>query len=151
MNSRVLLILVILFCLTILAFLIRLLASNRSKDRINYKFEDKPPVQDEKDLDERVCDLLDADRKLDAIQLVRVEKKMRWQDAEDYVESFEKGIEFLPSEQELTPEELENKVFELLLQNRKTEAVELVRMNNLTGLEESAEFVEDVERKHGLV
>jgi ribosomal protein L7/L12 len=113
--------------------------------------EEQPSEHEEKNLDERVCELLDSDRKLEAINLVRVEKNMRWKDAEDYVESFEQGVTFLPTEEELTSEELEDKVFELLLQNKKTEAIELVRENKLTGLEESVEFVEEVERKHGLV
>jgi ribosomal protein L7/L12 len=73
-------------------------------------------------------------------------------DAEDYVESFEQGITFLSTDKDrsLTEEELENKVFELLLQNKKMEAIPLVRENKLIGLKEAKEFVESVEKKHNL-
>jgi ribosomal protein L7/L12 len=152
MNSRALLIIVIVFCLGILALLIRLLLANRRKDRIKYGAAAPPQETDKRDLDERVSELVDRDRKSEAIHLVREEKNMSSDDAEDYVESFEQGITFLSTDKDrsLTEEELENKVFELLLQNKKMEAIPLVRENKLIGLKEAKEFVESVEKKHNL-
>jgi len=150
MNSRVLLIIVFLFCLFILALLIRLLLSNRRKDRIKYTVELPPPESDKRNLDERVSELVDRGRDREAINLVREEENINLEDAEDYVESSEQGITFLSTEKEraLTTEELESKVFDLLLQNKKLEAITLVRENKLIGLKESKEFVEVVEKKH---
>jgi len=150
MNSRVLLIIVFLFCLFILALLIRLLLSNRRKDRIKYTVELPPPESDKRNLDERVSELVDRGRDREAINLVREEENINLEDAEDYVESSEQGITFLSTEKEraLTTEELESKVFDLLLQNKKLEAITLVRENKLIGLKESKEFVEAVEKKH---
>ena len=152
MNNRALLITVIVFCLLVLALLIRLLLANRRKDRVKYTVNELPPEPDKRNLDERVSELVDKDRKAEAIHLAREEKKLSREDAEDYVESFEQGITFLSTDKErsLTSEELENKVFELLLQGKKMKAINMVRENKLTGLKESKEFVEAVEKKHNL-
>ena len=152
MNSNALLILVITICLLILSMLIRLLLANRRKDRIKYSVEAFPPESGKRSLDERVSELVDGGRKTEAIHLVREEKNMSLKDSKDYVESFEQGISFISTDKNrlLTSEELENKVYNLLLQNKKLDAIIFVRENKLIGLKESKEFVESVEKKHNL-
>lgn len=147
-----LLLIVLVFCLLVLALLIRLLLANRSKDRIKYGTASLPQETDKRNLDERVNELVDRNRKAEAIHLVREEKNMSSEEAMDYVESFEQGISFLSTDKNssLTSEELENKVYNLLLQNKKLDAIIFVRKIKLTGLKESKEFVESVEKKHNL-
>jgi ribosomal protein L7/L12 len=151
MNNKILFAIVLAFCVAVLIILIRFLLANRQKDKIKYVLE-QPPLPDKRDTGERVSDLLDQGKRLEAIRLVREEENLSLSEAKDFVDSFETGIEFLPTGESkpLTEEELVEKVFELLLKNKKIDAIKLVRDNKLTGLKEAKEFVEDIERRRNL-
>jgi ribosomal protein L7/L12 len=151
MNNKTLFLIVLAFCIAVLAVIIRFLFANRQKDKINYEIM-QAPEPEMKDLAERVSDLIDEEKRPEAIRLVREETDLTLSEAEDFVDSFETGIEFLPTgdNKPLTTDELEGNVFELLLQNKRIEAIQLVQDKRLIGLREAKEFVEAIERRHNL-
>jgi ribosomal protein L7/L12 len=62
------------------------------------------------------------------------------------------GIAFESAEKEeaIEPEELDGKVFELLMKKRKIDAIKLVKENLDIGLKEAKDYVEEIEKKLNL-
>jgi ribosomal protein L7/L12 len=149
MNNEILFVFVLALCTAILIILIRFLLANRQKDKISYTLQQSPPP-DKRDLGERVSDLLEQDKRLEAVRLVREQENLSLNEAENFVDSFATGIVFSPTGENkpLSTEELEEKVFVLLLQNKKLEAINMVQENKLVGLDEAKEIVEQIERRH---
>ncbi len=156
MDSEILLILVIIFCLIVLAVIIKILVSNRGKERTIYnagKFSGNIAG----DFDERLKSLIDQWKIMEAVKLVRETKGLGLKESKDYINKFMRGEEFegiafesAENEEVIEPEELDGKVFELLLKKRKIEAIKLVKENLNLGLKEAKDYVEEIEEKLNL-
>jgi len=109
--------------------------------------------------DERLQKLIDQWRIIEAVKLVRETRNIGLKEAKDYINNFmraeeteentpSEGIIFESSEDdELSPEELDGKVFELLIKKKKIEAVKLVKENMNIGLKEAKDYVEEIEKR----
>lgn len=157
MSSDFILALVILFCLFILAVLIRFLSAGRRKDSTNYDFYNRVHTGMQNP-DEEIKSLIRQGRAMQAIKLVKETKNISLKEAKDYVENFERnhteedeGIVFESSESpSLSPEELNGKITELLLVNRKLNAIKLAMENLDSGLKEAKDYVENIEKSLNL-
>ena len=172
MESETLLIIIVLFCLLVLAVVIMLLISGRSKESTDY-ITPKIPITGMGEtgigetgsgvtdtggnftgsFDERLKKLIDQWRIIEAVKLVRETKNVGLKEARDYINNFmrgeeSEGIVFESSEdEELTPDELDAEVYELLMKKQKIDAVKLVKENLNIGLKEAKDYVEEIEKK----
>jgi ribosomal protein L7/L12 len=156
MDSEILLILVILFCLIVLAVIIKVLVSNRGKEHTVYnagKFSGNVTG----DFDEHLKNLIDQWKIMEAVKLVRETKGLGLKESRDYINKFIRGEEFegiafesAEKEEIIEPEELDGKVFELLMKKRKIDAIKLVKENLNIGLKEAKDYVDEIEKKLNL-
>ena len=171
MENETLLIIVILFCLLVLAIIISVLVSGRRKESAGYSGQMPgtgisitntgtiyagETVTDKMvtgEFNERLQKLIDQWRVIEAVKLVRETKNIGLKEAKDYINKFMRGEEtegviFESSEKELlTPEELDGKVFEMLVKKQKIHAIKLVKENLNIGLKEAKDYVEEIEKK----
>lgn len=99
--------------------------------------------------------LLNANRKIDAIKLVREITNLGLKEAKDYVEALERSPGQVPSitnvyaqqnpSQTKDPSYLDYDIRDLLAKNKKIEAVKLVREATGWGLKESKDYVENIQ------
>jgi len=169
MESETLLIIVVLFCLLVLAIIISVLVSGRRKESTGYSGQTNgyPNVRTGIDetgageavtgnFDERLQKLIDQWRIIEAVKLVRETKNIGLKEAKDYINKFMRGEEtegiiFESAEKELlTPEELDGKVFEMLVKKQKIHAIKLVKENLNIGLKEAKDYVEEIEIKFNI-
>lgn len=154
MDNDTVLILTILICFFILAIIIIVLISNRRKEHTDFN-ADKAREISTGDFDERLKNLIDHWKVMEAVKLVRETKNVGLKEAKDYVNKFMRGevpggYVFEPEEEAPAPEELEEKVFELLVKKKKIEAVKLVKENLNIGLKEAKDYVEEIEKRLNL-
>ena len=156
MDREVLLILITILCLTVLAVIVKILISSRRKENTDLN-ADKAREISTGDFDERLKNLIDQWRVMEAVKLVRETKNIGLKEARDYINKFMRseetgGIVFESAKKEeiVTPEELDGKIFELLMKKQKINAIKLVKENLNTGLKEAKDYVEEIERKLNL-
>jgi ribosomal protein L7/L12 len=174
MESETLLIIVVLFCLLVLAIIISVLVSGRRKESTGYSGQtnEYPTVRTGIDetgagetvtgetvtgnFEERLKKLIDQWRIIEAVKLVRETKNIGLKEAKDYINKFMRGEEteeiiFESAEKKLlTPEELDGKVFEMLVKKQKIHAIKLVKENLNIGLKEAKDYVEEIEIKFNI-
>ncbi len=175
MENETLLIIVVLFCLLVLAIVIIILVSGRRKENAGYSGQmpatgagitnmgitnSGETVTGE--FNERLQKLIDQWRVMEAVKLVRETKNIGLKEAKDYINKFmrgedpegntsSEGIMFESSENEdLTREDLDGKVNELLMKKQKIHAIKLVKENLNIGLKEAKDYVEEIEKKLNL-
>lgn len=150
MDSEILLIIVVLLCLMILSVIIKVMVSNRGKEQTDYSTGKMRDISTG-NFDERLKNLIEQKRIIEAVKLVRESKNIGLKEAKDYINKFMRGEEtegmiFESSEKELlTPEELDGKVFEMLVKKQKIHAIKLVKENLNIGLKEAKDYVEEIE------
>ena len=154
MEPDTILVITILICLFFLAIVISVLISNRRKERTDLN-ADKAREISTGNFDERLKNLIDHWKVMEAVKLVRETKNVGLKEAKDYINKFMRGevpggYVFEPEEEAPAPEELEEKVFELLVKKKKIEAVKLVKENLNIGLKEAKDYVEEIEKKINL-
>ena len=156
MDRDVLLILITILCLTVLAVIVKILISSRRKENTDLN-ADKAREISTGDFDERLKNLIDQWRVMEAVKLVRETKNIGLKEARDYINKFMRGeetegivFESAKKEEIVTPEELDGKIFELLMKKQKINAIKLVKENLNTGLKEAKDYVEEIERKLNL-
>jgi ribosomal protein L7/L12 len=148
--------LTILVCLFILAVVITILISSRRKERTVFN-TDKIGGISTGNFDERLKSLIDQWKIMDAVKLVRETKGLGLKESKDYINKFMRGEEYeeiafesAENEEVIEPEELDGKVFELLMKKRKIDAIKLVKENLDIGLKEAKDYVEEIEKKLNL-
>jgi ribosomal protein L7/L12 len=149
-------ILTILVCLFILAVVITILISSRRKERTVYN-TGKTSGINTGNFDERLKSLIDRWKIMEAVKLVRETKGLGLKESKDYINKFMRGEEYegiafesAEKEEAIEPEELDGKVFELLMKKRKIDAIKLVKENLDIGLKEAKDYVEEIEKKLNL-
>ncbi len=156
MESDTILILTILICFFILAIIIIVLISSRRKEHTDLN-ADKAREINTGNFDERLKNLIDQWRIIEAVKLVRETKNIGLKEAKDYINKFMRGeetegivFESNQKEEIITPEELDGKVLEMLLKKQKINAIKLVKENMNIGLKEAKDYVEEIEKKLNL-
>lgn len=156
MDSDTILILTILICFFILAIIIIVLISNRRKEHTDLN-ADKAREISTGNFDERLKNLIDHWKVMEAVKLVRETKNVGLKEAKDYINKFMRGeetegiiFESTKKEEIITPEELDGKVLEMLLKKQKINAIKLVKENLDIGLKEAKDYVEEIEKKVNL-
>jgi ribosomal protein L7/L12 len=152
MSSEFILALVILFCLFVLAVLIRFLAAGRRKDVTGDDIYNRVH-KGMQNPDEAIREFIRQGKVLQAIKLVKETKNITLKEAKNYVENFElslgdenEGIIFeSASGKALSREELDGKISELIMQNKKVSAIRLVMENLNIGLKKAKFYVEKIE------
>ena len=104
------------------------------------------------DLEVAVRSLLSRKQKIEAVKLVRVRTGLGLRESKDYVDAIERGLSpIAPPIQapppQLTSENLDQQIRDLLARNQKIVAVKLVRQHTGLGLKEALDYVERVERQ----
>ncbi len=149
-------ILTILICLFILAVVITILILSRRRERTVYNPAEMTAVNTET-FEERLKSLIDQWKIMEAVKLVRETKGLGLKESKDYINKFMRGVEYqgiafesANKEEAIEPEELDGKVFELLMKKRKIDAIKLVKENLDIGLKEAKDYVEEIEKKLNL-